>query len=334
MQEKRVPSQSPLRPLYLEYFTGQEKIIERLSILIQAAKKRKDPLGHTLFSGPPGLGKTTLAQILAREMGANIVITSGPVLEKPGDLAGILTKMQEGDVLFIDEIHRLSRNIEEYLYPAMEDFTIDLLIDSGPNARSVPLSIPPFTLIGATTKAGLLTKPLLTRFSQHMRLEYYPVAYLMTIALRTAETLCFSLDEKSAEAIAQRSRGTPRILNHLVHWVRDYAMIHHEGNVSFPVTEKALEMLTIDEKGLDEMDKKILTVMLEHHNGGPVGLNTLASAVGEEPTTVAEVYEPFLVLQGLIRRTPRGRELTHLAYQHLRAPSPSKKQNDCSGEIS
>lgn len=317
MEKRDDAFETPLRPLRLDAFTGQPKIIKRLHILIEAAKKRKDPLGHTLFSGPPGLGKTTLAQILAREMNAGIVITSGPVIDKPGDLAGILTSLQKNDLLFIDEIHRLSRHIEEYLYSAMEDFQIDLLIDSGPNARSVPIQIAPFTLVGATTKSGLLTNPLRTRFLQHLRLEYYPLDCLSEIAKRSANLLDFSLDEKSAQAIARRSRGTPRILNNLIRWVRDYAAIHNQGSASCKATEEALQMLAIDEKGLDEMDKKILTVMMEHHNGGPVGLGTLALAVGEEPVTLAEVYEPFLILEGFIQRTPRGRQLTELGYAHL-----------------
>lgn len=318
MKKKDPSFEMPLRPSSLSEFIGQSPIINRLNILIQAAKKRNEPLGHLLFSGPPGLGKTTLSQIIAKEMQTNIVISSGPVIDKPGDLAGILTSLKKHDCLFIDEIHRIPRNVEEYLYSAMEDFQIDLMIDSGPNARSVPIQIEPFTLVGATTKSGLLTSPLRTRFSNHLRMEYYSLEPLKKIAIRTSSLLGFPLDDLSAEEIAKRSRGTPRVVNHIIRWVRDYTEIHSPNAPSLKTTLEALEMLSIDEKGLDAMDKKILAVMMDHHNGGPVGLNTLALAVGEEPLTLSEVYEPFLVLDGYIRITPRGRELTDLAYTHLR----------------
>ncbi len=317
MKKKDASFEAPLRPLSLQEFTGQPHTAARLQILIQAAKKRNDALGHLLFFGPPGLGKTTLAQILAGEMEKKLITTSGPVIEKPADIAGILTSLQEGDCLFIDEIHRLPKTIEEYLYSAMEDFRIDLMIDSGPNARSVPIELPPFTLIGATTKSGMLSSPLRTRFHHQLRLDYYSVETLTTIAFRTAKLLGKPLDPPSALSIAKRSRGTPRVLNNLMRWLRDYADIHAGGTISQESTKEALDMLAIDEKGLDEMDKKILTVMMEHHNGGPVGINTLALAVGEESSTIAEVYEPFLVREGLIKRTPRGRELTPLAYAYL-----------------
>ncbi len=309
--------ENPLRPIALSEFTGQKNALDRLDILINAAKKRNEALGHILFSGPPGLGKTTLAQIIAKEMGVQITITSGPVIEKAGDLAGLLTNLKAHDIIFIDEIHRLSRNIEEYLYPAMEDFNLDLMIDSGPNARSVPIQLEPFTLIGATTKSGLLSSPLRSRFASHIRLEYYDETSLTTIIKRTCKLLNLEFDTNSPFEIAKRSRGTPRIANNLVRWVRDYVQIHGSGKLELSQTKSALDMLKIDEKGLDEMDKKILTVIMDHHNGGPVGINTIAATVGEEPETLSEVYEPYLILQGFIKRTPRGREVTTLAYEHL-----------------
>ena len=307
----------PLRPQALSAFIGQAAIRERLEVLMEAAKQRKEALVHCLFSGPPGLGKTTLANILAKNMGTNLVVTSGPVIEKAGDLAGVLTNLKEGDILFIDEIHRMSRNVEEYLYPAMEDFVLDLLIDSGPNARSVQVKLNKFTLVGATTRLGLLSGPLRSRFGFNSRLDYYPPEELEQIIERSSRILNLTLDPGAAQAIAQRSRGTPRISNNLLRWVRDYAQIRTNNKVSVSVVDQALGMLSIDEKGLDEMDKKILNVLIDHYDGGPVGLNTIAVAVGEEGSTIEEVYEPFLIMQGFLRRTPRGREVTPLACQHL-----------------
>lgn len=309
----------PLRPTSLDDFLGQKSVKERLEILISAAKKRGEPVGHCIFSGPPGLGKTTLSHILAKAMGTNLVCTAGPVIEKLGDLAGILTNLKEGDVLFIDEIHRLNRAVEECLYSAMEDFTLDLVIDSGPGARSVQVKLNRFTLVGATTKMGLLTSPLRSRFAFSCRLEYYDPDVLEKIVMRTSRILNLALESAGAWEIAKRSRGTPRIANNLVRWVRDFAQ-------SKGVTEKAgvdlvkaaLNMLAVDECGLDEMDTKILSVIIEHYQGGPVGINTIAVAVGEEGSTIEEVYEPFLILQGFIKRTPRGREATEKAYKHLK----------------
>lgn len=307
----------PLRPQALTDFAGQESIKERLEVFIGAAKKRQEPLGHCLFSGPPGLGKTTLANILAKAMGTNLVVTSGPVIDKPGDLAGILTNLQEGDVLFIDEIHRLNRAIEEYLYPAMEDFKLDLMIDTGPNARSVQVPLKKFTLAGATTRMGLLTSPLRSRFSFSCRLDYYEPEVLVKILMRTGRILNMSIDEKAVLEIAKRSRGTPRIANNLLRWVRDYAQMRSGNVVNAEIAAKSLDLLAIDERGLDEMDKKLLSLMIDHYQGGPVGLNTLSAALGEESDTIEEVYEPYLILQGFIKRTARGREATSLAYQHL-----------------
>jgi len=317
LTKEDVPFEIPLRPQKLEEFVGQDPIKERLSVLIGAAKKRSDPLGHCLFCGPPGLGKTTLANILAKTMGTKLVTSSGPVLEKLGDLAGILTNLQRGDVFFIDEIHRLNRSVEEALYSAMEDFVLDLVIDTGPNARSVQLKLNPFTLIGATTRTGLITSPLRSRFTFSCRLEYYEPEVLEKIVIRTGRLLNIDIDSKSAKEIAQRSRGTPRIANNLSRWVRDYVQMKCGDQVSHKVVCNALDMLAVDEKGLDEMDKKILHVLIDHYDGGPVGVNTLAVAVGEEPFTLEEVYEPFLILQGFIKRTARGREATPLAYKHL-----------------
>lgn len=309
----------PIRPEKLADFTGQSAVRERLEVLIAAAKHRGEALGHCLLCGPPGLGKTTLAYIIAKTMGTNLVITSGPAIDKAGDLAGMLTKLQAGDVLFIDEIHRLNRSIEEYLYPAMEDFYLDVLIDSGPNATSVRLKLSPFTLVGATTRAGCLTAPLRSRFALQCRLEYYQNEDLQTIIQRTARLLKTELSLEAAKEIAKRSRGTPRVANNLMRWVRDYATVHTEGSIDHSVSLKALEMLAIDELGLDEMDIRILEVINDLYNGGPVGLNAIAAAIGEEASTLEEVYEPFLILQGLIRRTPRGREITPAACHHLQA---------------
>jgi len=315
--QQDIPFEVPLRPQGLDEFCGQDSIKDRLSILIQAAKQRGEALGHCLFSGPPGLGKTTLANILAKAMGSQIVITSGPVLEKAGDLAGLLTNLKAGDILFIDELHRLNRTLEEYLYSAMEDFVLDIVIDSGPSARSVRLPLPPFTLVGATTRSGLISAPMRSRFSMSSRLDYYSNETLSLILQRTSRILNLHIDEEGLTEVAKRSRGTPRIANNLLRWVRDYAQIYHGGKIEVSAVKQALEMLAVDECGLDEMDKKILEVIIDHHQGGPVGLNAIAAAIGEEKSTVEEVYEPYLVLKGFIKRTPRGREATELAYRHL-----------------
>ena len=306
-----------LRPQKLEDFVGQENLKARLKLILNAAKSRKEALGHLLFFGPPGLGKTTLASILAQSMGSKLTTTSGPALEKPGDLAGILTKLEKGDVLFIDEIHRLNRTTEEYLYSAMEDFSLDLIIDAGPNARSVRVNLKPFTLTGATTRFGLIPSPMRSRFSHSFRLDYYNPEDLQQIIKRTSSILNYEIDEQATMDIAKRSRGTVRIANNLIRWVRDYAQVHQRKKIDSYSARKALSMLSIDEMGLDEMDKKILGIMIDHHKGGPVGVNTIAIGVGEEASTLTEVYEPYLIMKGLIRRTPRGREVTQLAYQHL-----------------
>ncbi len=311
------PFELSLRPQSLTEFSGQESVRKRLDIVLSAARSRSEPMGHCLFSGPPGLGKTTLAHIVAKTMGSNLVVTSGPSVEKPGDLAGLLTNLKQGDVLFIDEIHRLSKVAEEYLYPAMEDFALDLMIDSGPNARSVQVKLNPFTLIGATTRSGLLSAPMRSRFALHLRLDYYAPETLQGIVQRSADLLHCGIDAPACLLIARRSRGTPRIANNLLRWVRDFAHAHGAKTIGVKTAEDALEMLAIDEAGLEEMDKKILTVIMDHHEGGPVGLGNLAAAVGEEPHTLEEVYEPFLILQGFLKRTPRGREATALAYKHL-----------------
>jgi len=309
--------ENPLRPKKLCDFFGQEQIRQRLQIFISAAKQRKEPLGHCLLHGPPGLGKTTLANILAHSMGTKLVVTSGPVIEKAGDLAGILTNLQQGDILFIDEIHRLSRPVEEYLYPAMEDFSLDLLIDSGPNARSVSVKLNQFTLVGATTRAGLISSPMRSRFGFSCRLDYYEPEILKQIIFRSCQILKITADEEGALEIAQRSRGTPRIANNLLRFVRDFAQLHTKNFIDKKTAETALEMLAIDHKGLDEMDKKLLRILIDHYDGGPVGINTIAVALGEEVSTLEEVYEPYLIMQGFLKRTPRGREVTPLAYQHL-----------------
>lgn len=309
--------ESPLRPESLHDFLGQPQIKERLDLFISAAKMRNEALGHVLFCGPPGLGKTTLAHIIAKTMGTNLVVTSGPVLEKAGDLAGILTNLKEGDILFIDEIHRLNHTIEEYLYPAMEDFSLDLLIDSGPSARSVQVKLNRFTLIGATTRMGLLSSPMRSRFPFTCRLDYYEPEILQEIILRSAKILKMDIDLEGAFGVAKRARGTPRIANNLLRWVRDYAQMRANNKANGKTVDIALEMLAIDEKGLDEMDKKILSIIIDHYKGGPVGINTLSVAIGEEPDTLAEVHEPYLIMQGFLKRTPRGREVTSLAYDHL-----------------
>ena len=306
-----------LRPSLFSEFTGQAKVKERVEIAVQAAKQRGEALDHVLLSGPPGLGKTTLANIIAKSMGANLKSTSGPTIEKAGDLAGLLTNLEAGDVLFIDEIHRLQKTIEEYLYPAMEDFKLDIIIDQGPNARSVRLNLPRFTLIGATTRSGLLSAPLLTRFPIRERLDYYNAGQLQTIVIRSARLLNVDIEESGAHEIARRSRGTPRIANNLLRRVRDYAQVKHDGRITVEVADRALAMLEIDENGLDEMDKRILEAIIVKFGGGPVGVNSLAVAVGEEPDTIEEVYEPYLIMEGYLNRTPQGRVATEASYKKL-----------------
>lgn len=303
-----------LRPLSFGDFAGQSKTVERLKVMVGAARRRGEALNHILLSGPPGLGKTTLAFILGAEMGRNVRVTSGPVIEKAGDLAGLLTNLEEGDILFIDEIHRLPKTVEEYLYSAMEDYRLDIMIDQGPNARSVRLSLPKFTLVGATTRAGLLTAPLRSRFTLQTRLDYYDNATLLGIVRRSCSLLKVELDEDGAREIATRARGTPRIANNLIYFVRDFAQERAQGRITRPVAAAALELLEIDVRGLDEMDKRILRVMAEHYAGGPVGMNTIAVAVGEEADTLEEVHEPFLIMEGYLQRTPQGRVLAAKGY--------------------
>lgn len=315
-----------LRPALFSDFTGQPKVKERLEISVAAAKQRGEALDHILLSGPPGLGKTTIANILAKAMGGNLKATSGPTIEKAADLAGLLTNLEEGDVLFIDEIHRLQKTIEEYLYPAMEDFKLDIIIDQGPNARSVRLNLPRFTLIGATTRSGLLSAPLLTRFGMRERLDYYCAADLDKIVLRSANLLNVAIEPGGAHEIARRSRGTPRIANNLLRRVRDYAQVRHDGRITVDVADKALAMLEIDENGLDEMDKRILEAIIVKFSGGPVGVNSLAVAVGEEPDTIEEVYEPYLIMEGYLNRTPQGRVATELSYKKLGLKATGGKQ--------
>ncbi|MGB3591871.1 MAG: Holliday junction branch migration DNA helicase RuvB [Nonlabens sp.] len=306
-----------LRPLSFDDFAGQEQVLENLKIFVAAANQRSEALDHTLFHGPPGLGKTTLAHILASELGVGIKVTSGPVLDKPGDLAGLLTNLQERDVLFIDEIHRLSPIVEEYLYSAMEDYKIDIMIETGPNARTVQINLAPFTLIGATTRSGLLTAPMRARFGIASRLQYYSTELLSTIVERSAQILNVPIDQEAAIEIAGRSRGTPRIANALLRRVRDFAQIKGNGNIDINISQFALRALNVDAYGLDEMDNKILITIIDKFKGGPVGLTTLATAVSESAETIEEVYEPFLIQQGFIMRTPRGREVTETAYKHL-----------------
>jgi holliday junction DNA helicase RuvB len=306
-----------LRPSLFSEFTGQAKVKERLEIAVEAAKQRKEPLDHILLNGPPGLGKTTLANIIAKAMSATLKCTSGPTIEKAADLAGLLTNLEEGDVLFIDEIHRLQKTIEEYLYPAMEDFKLDIIIDQGPNARSIRLNLPRFTLIGATTRSGLLTAPLLTRFPVRERVDYYTADQLRSIVTRSARLLNIEIDEEGAFEVARRSRGTPRIANNLLKRVRDYAQVKANGKINREIADRALALLEIDQHGLDEMDKRILDAITHKFGGGPVGVNSLAVAVGEEPDTIEEVYEPYLIMEGYINRTPQGRVITEFCYKRM-----------------
>jgi holliday junction DNA helicase RuvB len=319
--------ETTLRPSLFADFTGQWKVKERIEIAVQAAKQRSEALDHVLLSGPPGLGKTTLAHIIARAMGTTLKCTSGPTIEKAGDLAGLLTNLEEGDVLFIDEIHRLQKAIEEYLYPAMEDFKLDIIIDQGPNARSVRLNLPRFTLIGATTRSGLLTSPLLTRFPIRERLDYYDAEQLQRIVVRSARLLNIDIDEHGAAQIARRSRGTPRIANNLLRRVRDFAQVRGDGRITVEIADSALAMLEIDENGLDEMDKRILEAVIVKFGGGPVGVSSLAVAVGEEPDTIEEVYEPYLIMEGFLKRTPQGRVATELSYRKLGLQSSGSTQS-------
>jgi Holliday junction DNA helicase RuvB len=322
--------ENALRPLRFDDFSGQSKVVENLSVFVEAARFRGEPLDHTLLHGPPGLGKTTLSNIIANELGVGFKVTSGPVLDKPGELAGILTSLEENDVLFIDEIHRLSPVVEEYLYSAMEDYRIDIMIDKGPSARSIQIDLSPFTLVGATTRSGLLTAPLRARFGINLHLEYYDAEVLTKIILRSAHLLGIPCEFDAASEIASRSRGTPRIANALLRRVRDFAQVKGNGTINLPIAHMALEALNIDKFGLDEIDNKILTTIIDKFKGGPVGVGTIATAVGEDTGTVEEVYEPYLIKEGFIKRTPRGREVTELAYRHL-GRNPWVNPNDKTG---
>lgn len=313
-----------LRPLSFEDFSGQDKVVENIKIFVLAAKQRQEPLDHVLLHGPPGLGKTTLSHIIANELESDIKITSGPVLDKPSDLAGLLTNLEEGDVLFIDEIHRLNPVVEEYLYSAMEDYKIDIMLDSGPNARTVQIGLNPFTLVGATTRSGLLTSPLRARFGINARLEYYDSKLLTRIVQRSSEILNTPIKDDAAFEIARRSRGTPRIANNLLRRTRDFAQVKGTGTITQDISELALNALDVDAHGLDDMDNRILMTIIDKFKGGPVGISTIATAVGEEAETIEEVYEPFLIQEGFLKRTSRGREATHLAYDHLKIKKPGQ----------
>lgn len=325
--------ENALRPLQFDDFSGQKKVVDNLRIFVEAAKYRGEPLDHTLLHGPPGLGKTTLSNIIANELGVGFKLTSGPVLDKPGDLAGILTSLEPNDVLFIDEIHRLSPLVEEYLYSAMEDYRIDIMIDKGPSARSIQIDLSPFTLVGATTRSGLLTAPLRARFGINMHLEYYDAKTLQRIITRSAAIMAVPIEEEAAGEIARRSRGTPRIANALLRRVRDFAQVKGNGTIDIKIARIALEALNIDRYGLDEIDNKILLTIIDKFKGGPVGVNTIATAIGEDGGTLEEVYEPYLIKEGFIKRTPRGREVTELAYSHLGRPMGSRYGNPLQGDL-